>query len=198
MAGGSFNFRELQKLQKQLEKLQREQETFIQECAKELAARFLQKVVKRTPVGRAPKLNGPQTVKVKVRGADGKIRTRSYLSKTGEIYQKYWSGYQGGNLRRSWTVGEIQKEGSLYKVEVINDASSNNSTLVGNNSSYASYVEFGHRQKPGRYVPALGKRLKSGWVPGQFMMTISEEELKAQAPAILRKKIEEKLREGFG
>ena len=27
---------------------------------------------------------------------------------------------------------------------------------------YASYVEYGHRQEPGRYVPALGKRLKNG------------------------------------
>ena len=185
MAGGSFNFRELKELQKQLEKMQREQEVFIQECANEMAARFLRKVVKRTPVGRAPKLNGPQTVKVKVKGADGKVRTRSFLSKTGEIYQKYWRGYQGGKLRRSWTVGEIQKEGDLYKVEVINP------------TSYSSYVEYGHRQKPGRYVPALGKRLKNGWVRGRFMMTISEEELKAQAPAILRKKIEKKLREGF-
>ena len=37
--------------------------------------------------------------------------------------------------------------------------------------NYAVYVEFGHRQTPGRYVPALGKRLKKSWVTGRFMLT---------------------------
>ena len=32
---------------------------------------------------------------------------------------------------------------------------------------YAPYVELGHHQKPGRYVPAIGKRLVRSWVPGK-------------------------------
>lgn len=34
----------------------------------------------------------------------------------------------------------------------------------------------------------LGKRLKNGWVEGQFMMKISAEELAREAPDILRKR----------
>lgn len=31
--------------------------------------------------------------------------------------------------------------------------------VVGSDADYAPYVEFGHAQEPGRFVPALGKRL---------------------------------------
>ena len=37
--------------------------------------------------------------------------------------------------------------------------------LVGTNVYYAPFVEFGHSQKPGRYVPAIGKRLVADRVP---------------------------------
>ena len=39
--------------------------------------------------------------------------------------------------------------------------------LVGTNVYYAPYVELGHHQEPGRYVPKLGKRLVRSWVPGK-------------------------------
>lgn len=39
--------------------------------------------------------------------------------------------------------------------------------LVGSNVEYAPYVELGHRQQPGRYVPALKKRLKAAKVAGK-------------------------------
>lgn len=37
-------------------------------------------------------------------------------------------------------------------------------------ASYAPYVEFGHKQTPGRYVPALGKRLVASSVAGNPFM----------------------------
>ena len=37
--------------------------------------------------------------------------------------------------------------------------------LVGTNVEYAPYVELGHHQEVGRYVPAIGKRLVNDWVP---------------------------------
>ena len=43
-------------------------------------------------------------------------------------------------------------------------------TEVGNATEYAAHVEYGHRQKVGRFVPAIGKRLKQGFVPGQTML----------------------------
>ena len=39
--------------------------------------------------------------------------------------------------------------------------------LIGSNVEYAPYVELGHRQQPGRYVPALKKRLKASKVNGK-------------------------------
>ena len=60
------------------------------------------------------------------------------------------SSKMGGTLRRGWTVGTVIKSGKQYNIEVINSV------------EYASYVEFGHRT-----------RNHKGWVPGQYMLTIS-------------------------
>lgn len=131
---GSCDFKQLQELQKKLEKVERQRADFCEMCAKELAARLWTLAGKRTPV-------------------------------------------VTGELQRKWAMGVIQKQGVNYVIEVINPV------------EYASYVEYGHRQTPGRYVPALGKRLKKGWVPGHFMLTISEKEIQRAAPAILEKKL---------
>ena len=129
----------LKEFQKIIEEMEKEKEQLMIDTIKELAARLLRKVIKRTP------------------------------SDT-------------GNLRRNWTVSDVRKNGENYEIEVSNSA------------EYASYVEFGHRQTPGRFVPAIGKRLKKSWVKGKFMLTISEDELKRQAPAVIEKKITEWLK----
>ena len=180
---GKCDFRELERLQKQLNDLEKQKEEFCETCAKELADRLLSLVIPRTPVGKAPKLDGPKSVKVKVKDAEGNTRTRAFLSADAARIQKYWSGYTGGTLRRAWSAGNVQKVGDGYTVEVINP------------TFYASYVEYGHRQKPGRYVPALGKSLKEGWVEGKFMLTISEKELQRAAPKIIEKKLNRFLKE---
>ncbi|MFR2023565.1 MAG: HK97 gp10 family phage protein [Clostridia bacterium] len=92
---------------------------------------------------------------------------------TDEAKEEYWPGYRGGSLRDAWTILPIEKHGEQYTVTIIN------------NLEYASYVEYGHRQTPGCYVPALGKTLKASWVKGRFMLTISEQEVKTLAPSIL-------------
>ena len=139
------------------------QQAFMESCAKELAARLLTKVIKRTPVGDYSDAYDVED--------DGQ--------------QKFlvMSDKQGGTLRRSWTVGTIEKSGNPYTIKVTND------------QLYASYVEFGHRQTPGRYVPAIGKCLKKSWVEGQFMLTISEKEIREAAPGILEKKLNQWLKE---
>lgn len=43
--------------------------------------------------------------------------------------------------------------------------------LVGTNVEYAPYVEYGHHQEPGRYVPAIGKRLVASYVAGHQYLT---------------------------
>lgn len=93
------------------------------------------------------------------------------------------SGKTGGTLRRGWNVKNIklEKMDGGYQVKIINPV------------EYASYVEYGHRQTPGRFVPAIGKKLKKGWVDGKFMLSKSELELENELPRI----IEQKLRQLF-
>ena len=151
MAGSCrVNFKDLENFRENLEKSlgSEEIDAFIESCAKELAARLLAKVIKRTPVGQHPK-------------GTGKV---------------------GGTLRRGWTGGKSQNAtayaqslkvhhfGDVYVIEVINPV------------EYAPYVEFGHRTRGGK-----------GWVEGRFMLTISEQEIEADAPRVLENKLKKKL-----
>ena len=151
---GSVDFRDLENFRQKLENnLTGDQmNLFIESCAKELAARLLAKVVKRTPTGQYPK----------------------------------GSGKVGGTLKRGWTNGKSQAAnayanslkvhhfGNAYVIEIINPV------------EYASYVEFGHRTRGGK-----------GWVEGKFMLTISEQEIQADAPRVLENKLKKKLGECF-
>lgn len=96
------------------------------------------------------------------------------------------SGKKGGTLRRGWTAGKtvsanayaqslhVSKSGGVYSIEIVNPV------------EYASYVEYGHRTRGGK-----------GWVPGRYMLTISEQKLQQIAPALLESKLQAKLREVF-
>lgn len=79
----------------------------------------------------------------------------------------------------------IRHNGNFYTIEVTNPV------------EYAPYVEFGHCQTPGRFVPALGKQLKAAWVNGQFMLTISANEIQSIMPAFLEQRLNALLREAF-
>lgn len=93
----------------------------------------------------------------------------------------------GGTLRLGWT--NLQSAG----FNVQRGVGSYTITLT-NPTYYASYVEYGHRQTPGRYVPAIGKRLVKSWVEGQYFLKISEEELQGIAPQILQTLLDNFLR----
>lgn len=194
---GSSDYKQLQQLRDNLTKLQSaDLEKFCRDVSKELAARLLALVIPRTPVG---------NYKIEVE-VTAKRDSKSH--KKGDVYTKRVnpSGKMGGTLRRGWTARTeqeaasgggssnakeyaqslpIAKQGSSYTVEVINPV------------HYASYVEFGHRQEVGRYVPAIGKRLKQGWVNGKYMLTISEQDLRTQAPAVIERKLNALLQEVF-
>ncbi|MBM6986255.1 MAG: HK97 gp10 family phage protein [Acidaminococcaceae bacterium] len=78
------------------------------------------------------------------------------------------------HMRRSWGAGRIVKLRRAFSVRVFNSA------------SYASYVNDGHRQHAGRFVPVLGKRLKKSYVEGLYMAEKAEHKLKRDTPAILQ------------
>lgn len=186
-------YKELEEFQRKIERLSDEQmDAFMAACCKELAARLLAKVIKRTPVGKKPKA---EVKTVKVKGKSGK--TKTMLSAEEARIQQYWGGYVGGTLRRGWTGGvnknaveyanslSIQKVGDKYHI------------IITNPVEYASYVEYGHRQAPGRYVPAIGKQLKAKWYPGHFMLTISENELNNVKEQILQAKLNKFMKDVF-
>lgn len=165
MGNLKFDKKELEKLQKQLEELEKgkARDKFFEDCAKEMAARLLSLVIHKTPEG---------------------------------VYPND-SSRKGGNLRRGWTGGKKTDAEAFAKSLEIEKSGKTYTITVENNVEYAPYVEYGHRQTPGRYVPAIGKRLKKGFVPGKRMLEISEQELEALAPEILQKKLEKFLKGVF-
>lgn len=149
-----LDYSELEKLKAQIEKFgsSAQMDQFLTSCAKELAARLLAKVIKRTPVGQYPE----------------------------------GSGKVGGTLRRGWTGGSQSNATAYANSLQVNHVGSDYVIEIINPTEYASYVEFGHRT-----------RNHKGWVEGRFMLTISEEEIRKSAPAILQKKLEKYLKECF-
>lgn len=107
------------------------------------------------------------------------------------------TGKNGGTLRRGWTAGKETAPGAYAKSLPVEKSGDYYIIRVTNPVKYASYVEFGHRQTPGRFVPAIGKRLKQGWVNGQYFLTLSEQDLERIAPAVLQKRLDKLLREVF-
>ena len=88
-----------------------------------------------------------------------------------------------GDLRRSWELTGPDKKGLKFEMD------------LANNLEYAEHVEYGHRQEPGRFVPAIGKRLKADFVPVYYMLSDGtrrlEESLKPDVQKEFRKAIED-------
>lgn len=144
---GNFNIDGLKKFRDELNKLQ-DPDKFVEACAKELAARLLRMVVKRTPVGEYPKSSG----------------------KKGGTLRRGWTGEKRSSAQNYADSLTVHHFGDTYVIEIVNPV------------EYASYVEYGHRTAN-----------HSGWVKGQFMMTISEQELQKIAPKVLENKIKKYL-----
>lgn len=96
---GKCNFDELKDLKKKLSNLeQKKVEEFMETCAKELAARLLAKVIKRTPVGVYPSGSG----------------------KVGGTLRRGWTAEKNQNARSYANSLKIQHIGNVYKIEIIN------------------------------------------------------------------------------
>ncbi len=97
MKYGTFDMKELKRLQDRLQKMQ-SPEAFCEACAKELAARLLRKVIMRTPVGQYPAGSG----------------------KTGGTLRRGWTA--GGNQDVSNYVNSvaITHTGDTYTIEITN------------------------------------------------------------------------------
>lgn len=119
---GRFDSSQMRKLQENLNKLQgADVDAFCEECAKELAARLLAKVIKRTPVGQYPSGSG----------------------KKGGTLRRGWTSQKGAGSEGLKTRGasqfvdtlKVNHFGDTYVIEIVNPV------------EYASYVEYGHRTR---------------------------------------------------
>lgn len=123
---GNCDFKQLKKFQKNLDKMSKANTSkFCEDVSRELAARLLRKVIKRTPVGQYPSGSGY---------VGGTLR-RGWTAKT-EREAMYNTVFNGSNNISKW-VNElpIKHIGNTFQVDVTNVA------------NYASYVEYGHRTR---------------------------------------------------
>lgn len=81
------------------------------------------------------------------------------------------------HMRRSW------------EAERINDST----VKVLNSASYASYVNDGHRQQPGRFIPVLGKRLTKSFVKGLRMQEKAEAATRKASDKIMKNALDDYL-----
>ena len=96
---GTINFRDFERIQNNLEKLNQEQvDLFIDACAKELVARLLAKVIKRTPVGDYPNSSG----------------------KKGGTLRRGWTGGKTQSAVAYADSLTIHHFGDAYVIEIIN------------------------------------------------------------------------------
>lgn len=91
----------------------------------------------------------------------------------------------GGELRRAWKAESIQDQGGMVRIVIFNPL------------KYASYVNYGHRQTPGRFVPQIGLRLKKSWVDGLFFMEKAENEILEQLAQIIKPQLDSFLKGVF-
>lgn len=96
---GKIEFDELKEVRKNIEKLSKLQVVeFMESCAKELAARLLAKVVKRTPVGQYPSGSG----------------------KVGGTLRRGWTAGKDQNATAYAKSLKIHHFGGTYVIEIVN------------------------------------------------------------------------------
>lgn len=94
---GKFNFRELKDFEKKLKSM-KDPDAFVESCAKELAARLLAKVIKRTPVGDYPKSSG----------------------KKGGTLRRGWTGEKRAPASAYADSLTVHHFGDTYVIEIVN------------------------------------------------------------------------------
>lgn len=115
-------------------------------------------------------------VNAQVSGGQLKSEVKKSVKNVGETYKRNAetnTPVKTGDLRRSWQLIGPIFSGADITIE------------LRNSKNYASFVENGHRQTPGRYVPSIGKRLKVSWVPGQHFLQKATKQTSNQIPQLI-------------
>ena len=205
--GENVDYKQFEQFAKKLEKQlsDEKREKFMEDCIKELAARFLSRVIKRTPVGEygekvevTKKIYRYEAVEGKLTKSGKQKKRRIDTGQTKTVMVTKSTDKHGGTLRRGWTANS-EREAELgaafgggngvdsyldsMKVKKIGGSYQ---ITISNPVNYGVYVNYGHRTRGG-----------GGWVDGLFFLEISEKEVQSLAPALLEKRLMELLKGAF-
>lgn len=135
---GSCDYRQLQKLRDDLDKLRSaDLEAFCRDVSRELAARLLALVIPRTPVGQYPRGSG----------------------KTGGALRRGWTAGTGGAAGYAASL-PVEKAGSEYRVEVINPVE------YAGMVEFGHHTRGGKSWVNGQYFLTLSERDLQSLAPG--------------------------------
>ena len=94
-----------------------------------------------------------------------------------------------GGTAQKYAIENIHKNRSIRTSTLVNSITHQKvddyTMAVGTDVKYAPYVELGHHQEPGRYVPAIGKRLKASFVPAKPYLRPAVEDHKDEYQRII-------------
>lgn len=146
---------------------------------RQMAAAYLRAAIKATPKG----LSG--TVEIGGKKKRLKKVDKDKTWQAGEVDERYISFGRGKkkrvihinseHMQRSWDAGKIEKTSRAHRIAITNSA------------SYASFVNDGHRQTPGRFVPILGKQLVNNFAKGKHITEIAQAYTESKAGEIIRR-----------
>lgn len=74
---------------------------------------------------------------------------------------------QNGEARAKLNISNNHSVITSRLINSITHEVHGDTVYISTDVEYAPYVELGHHQEPGRYVPAIGKRLVRSFVPGK-------------------------------
>ena len=152
-----FFFDEYEKWVKDLGIAEKEFENFLKSFLLEQAQRVVALAKDRTPVDTgalkaAYQIGGQEIAFKTITGEDGKEHIPIDKNTGKEIFE----------------IDENKSQ--IADISLVGD---NLEVIIWNPMEYASYVEYGHDQEVGRFVPAIGKRLVKPHVEGYHMLTIA-------------------------
>lgn len=186
MKGGAKSLKEFKANAERVAKLAEtgNMEAFFEYACKQMGARFLERVIPDTPA------EENETIYYDMRGATGIRRVKGGALRRGWVHSSGPGTDPTDAEVKSYINGKaIDKAGRLYEI------------TLSNNVEYASYVEYGHRQNIGQFVPWLGKPdasgirhgavLKKYKVDGQFFMTNAANALEDMAEGLAAKIVDE-------
>lgn len=118
---GKCDFRQLKRMQEKMEKLESvDVDLFCKQVSKELAARLLGKVIKRTPVGQYPSSTG----------------------KVGGTLRRGWTGGKSMGAKAYASSLPITKTGNIYKIEILNPTEYSSYVEFGHRTSnYRGWIK---------------------------------------------------------